>query len=266
MKAGNKVVFISFLLGLFIWILDAVFDYLIFYEGTFWELLISNVPKHEIYIRSSFLVCCILFGFIAKKYTKKQILTEQALRESEERFRGLAEAAFEGIGIHEKGKILEANKIIAGMLGFELPELIGKDGMAFVAPESLDLVTEKITTGYDKPYQALLQRKDGSKFPAEILGKAIPYRERMVRVVAIRDITEIKQAENERERLILELREALDKVKTLSGLLPICASCKKIRDDKGYWHQVEVYIRDHSEVKFSHGICPVCADNLYGNL
>jgi PAS domain S-box-containing protein len=74
---------------------------------------------------------------------------------------------------------------------------------------------------------------------------------------------ERKQAEEERERLILELREALSKVKTLSGLLPICASCKKIRNDKGYWEQMEVYIRDHSEADFSHSICPECAERLY---
>jgi hypothetical protein len=70
------------------------------------------------------------------------------------------------------------------------------------------------------------------------------------------DVTEKKQAEQEREELIRELREALSKVKTLSGMLPICSSCKKIRDDKGYWRQVEVYIRDHSEAEFTHGICP----------
>ena len=72
-----------------------------------------------------------------------------------------------------------------------------------------------------------------------------------------------KQLEEERERLILELREALSKVKTLSGLLPICASCKKIRNDKGYWEQMEIYIRDRSEADFSHGICPECAEKLY---
>ena len=60
-----------------------------------------------------------------------------------------------------------------------------------------------------------------------------------------------------------ELQESLDKVKVLSGLLPICASCKKIRDDKGYWNQIESYIRDHSEAEFSHSICPKCAKELY---
>jgi hypothetical protein len=63
-----------------------------------------------------------------------------------------------------------------------------------------------------------------------------------------------------------ELQKALSEIKTLSGLLPICASCKKIRDDKGYWNQLELYIRDHSDAEFSHSICPPCADKLFGYL
>jgi FixJ family two-component response regulator len=69
--------------------------------------------------------------------------------------------------------------------------------------------------------------------------------------------------QKEREDLIEELRRALAKVKTLSGLLPICASCKKIRDDGGYWNQIESYISKHSEAEFSHGLCPECAGRLY---
>jgi PAS domain S-box-containing protein len=82
-------------------------------------------------------------------------------------------------------------------------------------------------------------------------------------VLVIRDIDDRKHAEEERGRLIEELRQALASVKTLSGLLPICASCKKIRDDRGYWNQIESYIRDHSEAQFTHGLCPECLARLY---
>jgi hypothetical protein len=71
-----------------------------------------------------------------------------------------------------------------------------------------------------------------------------------------------KRAEMERERLFLELRDALENVRTLQGLLPICSSCKKIRDDKGYWTQLEVYFSDHSDAQFSHGLCPECAEKM----
>lgn len=82
----------------------------------------------------------------------------------------------------------------------------------------------------------------------------------------ILDITKRKLAEEERNRVISELQDALSKVKTLSGLLPICASCKKIRDDKGYWNQIESYISNHSEAEFSHGLCPDCARKLFPSL
>jgi len=75
-----------------------------------------------------------------------------------------------------------------------------------------------------------------------------------------------RAAEAERERLITELREALAKVKTLSGLLPICSSCKKIRDDKGYWKQIEVYIAANSQADFSHGLCPECGLEHYPDI
>jgi transcriptional regulator of acetoin/glycerol metabolism len=81
-----------------------------------------------------------------------------------------------------------------------------------------------------------------------------------------KEIAERKQVEKERERLIGELQSALAKVKTLSGLIPICSSCKKIRDDKGYWQQVETYIANRSNAEFSHGFCPECMDKLYPEL
>ncbi len=80
------------------------------------------------------------------------------------------------------------------------------------------------------------------------------------------EILERKKAERELEKLVVELQQALTKVKTLSGLLPICASCKKIRDDQGYWTQVEVYVRDHSQAEFTHSICPDCAKRLYPDI
>jgi len=83
---------------------------------------------------------------------------------------------------------------------------------------------------------------------------------------ANQDITERKRAEEEREKLVRELKDALAQVKTLSGLLPVCASCKKIRNSKGVWEEMESYIRDRSEADFSHGICPECAAKLYPEL
>lgn len=86
--------------------------------------------------------------------------------------------------------------------------------------------------------------------------------ERTVELSAAND--ELLRLNHDKELAIMQLQEALNKISTLRGLLPICASCKKIRDDKGYWSQIEDYISEHTEADFSHGICPDCAEKLYG--
>lgn len=92
-----------------------------------------------------------------------------------------------------------------------------------------------------------------------------PFRQEEV-CARVRTHLSLRALMKEKEKLISELQEALAKVKTLSGLLPICSSCKKIRDDKGYWNQIETYIRQRSEAEFTHGICPKCAKMLYPGL
>lgn len=82
-------------------------------------------------------------------------------------------------------------------------------------------------------------------------------------IQVMRNVDQRKKLEQERESLIADLTEALANIKTLSGLIPICANCKKIRQDSGYWQQIEAYISDHSDAKFTHGICPECAKRLF---
>jgi DNA-binding NtrC family response regulator len=77
---------------------------------------------------------------------------------------------------------------------------------------------------------------------------------------------DLQEATIEREKLIKELQHALANIKTLQGLIPICANCKNIRDDKGFWNQVESYISEHTDAEFTHGVCPECAKKLYGDL
>lgn len=101
----------------------------------------------------------------------------------------------------------------------------------------------------------------------EFIISARPFRDANGKLAGIvesfQDITDRKVLEKEKEELIEKLQASLKKVKLLSGFLPICASCKKIRDDNGYWRQIEAYIRTHSEAEFSHGICPDCYKKLY---
>ncbi len=142
---------------------------------------------------------------------KERKQAEKALQESKERFRGFAEAAFEGIGIAERGKIIDANQQLAQMLGYDVAELMGMDVMACVAPASRALVQEHSIAEFDKPYEHLALRKDGTTFPVEARGKTVIYQGRSVRVAAIRDITERKHAEEtlrESEQRFRELFES----------------------------------------------------------
>jgi len=115
--------------------------------------------------------------------------------------------------------------------------------------------------GLERTYR----RKNGTTFPVLFEDRLLTDAEGRIKGIrtTIQDITDQKQQEKERERLIQQLQKALSEVRKLSGMLPICASCKKIRNDKGYWQQVESYITQHSEAQFSHGICPECARKLY---
>ena len=120
---------------------------------------------------------------------------EEALRESEERMRRLASAAHEGIVFTEEGIVVEANEQIAQMLACDLSDLIGFSAMEFVASESRSLVLEKIKSGSEELYEHQAMRKDGTTFPVEVQARMLKVQGRQVRVTAIRDITDRKQAE-----------------------------------------------------------------------
>ncbi|MBW4678769.1 MAG: PAS domain S-box protein [Microcoleus vaginatus WJT46-NPBG5] len=144
----------------------------------------------------------------AKENLEIRVLERTAqLRESEDRFRKLSEATFEGIVVGEGGKIADANEAFARMFGCESSEKIGADVLEYIAPENRAKVRQNMLAGNENPYEAIGLRKDGSRFPIEIQAKVIPYQGNQVRVVAIRDITERKQAE-------VALRESEEKFST----------------------------------------------------
>ena len=130
-----------------------------------------------------------------------------------------------------------------------------------------DIAPRVVATGksslIDETIELFGLTKKAREFPVELSLSSWMSGEDIFYTGIIRDISERKQHEKERDALIDSLQKSLNKVRKLSGLLPICASCKKIRDDSGYWNQIETYIRDHSEAEFSHGICPECSRRLY---
>jgi len=148
------------------------------------------------------------------------------------------------------------------LLGCSHPdELIGHspfDRLVSVSKaDILKRITSECETGMPAiPLEHGFLRMDGSIVPVEVSAVAIQYNNKESHLVFVRNIEDRKRKEK-------ELKEALVNIKQLSGLLPICASCKKIRDDKGYWKQLEWYITEHSTAEFSHSICPECVKKLY---
>ena len=136
---------------------------------------------------------------------------EEALRESEARFRTLAEAAFEGIGVSEHGRLLDANEQLLRIMGVCRAELMGQEVASFIAPEDRDRVMASIVGGVESHLEHRMFRGDGTPLIVETHGRTIPYQGRQVRITAIRDITERKQMEEElrksRDELELRVRE-----------------------------------------------------------
>src|SRR5215210_4277719 len=143
------------------------------------------------------------------------------MRESEERFRGLSDATFEGIAISEGGKVLEVNRSFLEMFGYEASEIIGMDAVDFAAPESRDTVVEHISAGSPEPYEVVALRKDGTRFDAEVRGKSSQYQGREVRITALRNITGRKRAER-------SLREAEQRYRALVEKVPAVVYVQEI--------------------------------------
>ncbi len=161
--------------------------------------------------------------------------------------------------------IIKANPAVKTLLGYDSEDLLGQDFTMLIPPMTETSTKEALEE--IRMFGGVLVQEffcaDGSKIILDMTLAIIPWGKKDIILASFRDATDRIRAEAERERLIFELQEALDRIRTLKGLIPICVSCKKIRNDGGYWERVEDYIREHSDVEFSHGICPDCARKLY---
>ena len=145
-------------------------------------------------------------------------------------------------------------------LGYSIAELQSRPMFEFVHPDDLERSIAQNRAvragGQAVHFENRYRCKDGSY--KWLLWNAVADLERETIYSVARDITRRKLAEEERDRLVVELQAALAEVRTLQAILPICSYCKKVRDDENYWHSVEGYIQTHTDTQFSHGICPSC--------
>jgi DNA-binding NtrC family response regulator len=149
--------------------------------------------------------------------------------------------------------VAQSKEIDVAILDLSLPDSIGLETFVSFHKQN-PLVPTIIMTGSKDQDMAFEAMQKGAQ---DYLFKGEPSSTTIIRTI---------RYAIERQRLLTELKTALDHIKQLQGMLPICSVCKNIRDDKGYWNRIESYISRHSEVEFSHGICPDCAKTLYPDL
>jgi len=243
---------LKYILGMMLLLMAAA---LVFF---FWTLLL----RKQVYQRTKEL----------EQEVAEKRKTEGALRSSEERYRNLFDSTVDGVyQVNASGLFTHINRAGARIFGHTAhEEMIGTAAMQYWRdPEEREAYIAELKTRKSvSAYYLLARKKDGELIELETSSRVIEDRAGNYLGLEgiLRDVTDGRRSEAEREKLILELKEALAQVRTLSGMLPICASCKKIRDDKGYWSQIESYITNHSEAFFSHGICPDCFDKQIKDL
>ncbi len=195
---------------------------------------------------------------------------EKALKQSEEQYRTLVNGIQDAVFRTDlDGTLVFASPSAAKILGCSSAEemlgLVSAD--IYYDPEEAELHKQMIKErGKLTQYEATLKRRDNGD-PVSVLASSQIYRNKDGEIAGFEgiysDITERKRAEMALEEERRRLQQALREVRTLQGILPICVKCKKIRDDGGFWNQVEKYVTEHSDAEFSHGICPDCAKELY---
>lgn len=197
----------------------------------------------------------------------EQVQAAKAIEQSEKKHRMLYDSAIDGILILDlQGHIIDCNRTAHERLGYGREELLALHVSQLDPPEYAAQVGDRMKRLGEQGrliMESAHIRRDGTVMPVEINARVIDYEGRQAIFSIVRDITERKLAEQERERLIAQLQKALAEIKTLHGLLPICSACKKIRDEQGAWHQLEVYISGHTDAEFTHGLCADCMKKLY---
>ena len=212
----------------------------------------------------------IVAGIEAVRDITQRKQMEERLRESEERFRRIFEDGPLGMLVADPSyRVLKTNKALCEMLGYTEAELAGRSIGEITHADDMEKsagLSERLLHG-TVPSFRLEKRyvtKSGETLWVNLTVTAIRGQndEVLYALGMVEDISRRKLAEEERERLVHDLQQALDRAKTLRGLLPMCAWCKKIRNDKGYWQKVETYVQEHSEAAFTHGICPECLNKV----
>lgn len=215
----------------------------------------------------------LAMGWLARSAWLRQLADQERLAAEEAKYRLLAENATDVIwSMDPEGRVTYVSPSLTRQRGWTPEEFLA------LSPENRALSKETAKAVQERMAAARLLSPGTQPFEGDLLEATVKHKDgREIQVEAqwrivwdedgrllgfqgvTRDITERKRMEAERTRLIQDLTHALTDVKQLSGMLPICGQCKKVRDDQGYWNQIETYLSEHTEATFTHGVCPECA-------
>ncbi|HEV2394961.1 MAG TPA: PAS domain S-box protein [Verrucomicrobiae bacterium] len=231
-------------------------------EETAVELMKAGVHDYLMKDRTSRLASAVRRELAAARERRSRKLAEAATAH----LAAIVESCEDAIiGKTLDGTVVSWNAGAERLYGYTAAEMIGRSVFSLVPacrPRDVVEIFELLKQGERLEHlQTVRVRKDGSYVEVDLT--ISPIQDATGRVIGAssfaRDISQAKQEERERLKLIQELSHALAHIKTLSGLLPFCASCKRIRNDAGYWQAVEVYIKEHSNAQFASSVCPDCA-------
>jgi PAS domain S-box-containing protein len=194
--------------------------------------------------------------------TRRAIPVEGPSTQLEQRFFDLSIDMLCVLGFD--GYFTRLNPAWESTLGFTRDELMSKPFIEFVHPDDRERTMGKNgevrSGGQTRLFENRYLCKDGSY--RWLLWNSRPDADQQVIYGVARDVTSLKAADEERERLVQQLQTALAELRTLREFLPICSYCKSIRDDEDYWHSLEAYISTHTNTQFSHGVCPTCFERV----
>ena len=247
------------------------------YRGWFFALLlIFTLPITHLISDIEIPVFCglravslIVLSFVFAMIVHRQKTAKRLLKESEEKYSGFFRTSNDCVFIvSNEGKIIEINDACLNLFEYEDTDDLLNMNLVDLC-EDKHLIRKHFQQvqkqGFSKEFELNLKKKNSKLLNALIT--TVQRKDEQGNVIGyqgtIRDISRQRQLEENREKIIRELQAALKSIETLKCMLPICSSCKKIRDDSGYWHEVEEYVRKHSEAEFTHGICPECMSILY---
>ncbi|MCM2283165.1 MAG: PAS domain S-box protein [Desulfobacula sp.] len=202
---------------------------------------------------------------------KKELMNElEKLRNSEKLYKSLIDESTDPIfSFYRDGTYRYVNNAFALGVGKKADEIIHRKIWDVFEKDEADkrfaIVKKVFADGKIQEIEVRVPLPSGDTYYLTTVKPIFNDREVETVICISKNITNRKLAEIELKKEHDKLSQALKEIKTLSGLLPICSSCKKIRDDKGYWNQIESYISQNSEANFSHGICPECSDKIYGD-